>query len=103
MNRVIAGFLVLVSENFNAQQPDDRSDTETVTIQFIHRLITADVQVHLHAFNEFVKKRKRHAPLFDEMDQLAIDGKLWLLRVAGAHDVFAPGLKLTAALIDRDA
>ena len=102
INRVIPAGRILVAENFDAEQPDDRRDPVAIQLELLASAIPFDVEIHFHPANELVEVFEREMVLPDCRLQFPVDGKLRSFGPAGAAHVGAPGGEPPAPVFHRD-
>ena len=89
-----------MAEYFDAQQADDRRDAITIKFKLLKIVIAIDVQIHLTAFDQFIKKREGQMIFANDGLEFLVDDELRRFIAAGAADVGTPFRQPFAALSD---
>jgi len=87
--RVFQRLAVGVAENLRDQEADHRGDAVAVKLQILEAGVTRDIEIHLHAVDDFKEMLALHVEGFDMRQQCARDR---MLRIARVHlvDFIAP-------------
>ena len=102
INGIIAARGILIAENLDAQQADNRGDAMAIEFELRESFIALDLQIHLATLDQFIEEREREPEFADDRLELEIHGKLGSFIVAGAANVGAPVGELLAAFFNRN-